>query len=72
MWSTLFRFGIPPFLYLGFNTSVVKVCQYHECMVLGISPDTFWSALGSSVVVLNLYVIQKWNELSTFMLISRS
>jgi hypothetical protein len=45
MWSTLFRFGIPPFLYLGFNTSVVKVCQYHECMVLGISPAQTRSGL---------------------------
>ena len=25
MWSTLFRFGIPPFFYLGPNTPVVKM-----------------------------------------------
>ena len=72
MRSTLFRFGIPPFFYLGSNTPVVKICQYEKCMVLGISPDTFWSALGSSVVILYLYVIQKRNKLSTFMFISRS
>ena len=32
-------------------------------MVLRISPDTFWSALRSSVFILYLYVIQKRNEL---------
>jgi len=31
-------------------------------MVLGIiGPDMFWSALGSSIVIPNLHVIQKWN-----------
>ena len=32
-----------------------------------ISSDTFfWSALGSSIVIPNLYVIQKWNQLSNY------
>jgi hypothetical protein len=53
MWSTLFPFGIPPFFYLSSNMSVVKIYQYHECIVLSISSlDMFWSALGSSIVIL--------------------
>ena len=30
MWSTLFRFGIPPFFYLGPNTPVVKDMSVRE------------------------------------------
>ena len=72
MRSTLFRFGIPPFFYLGSNTPVVKICQVLEMYGTWYQPR---HVLVCSWVVrcYSLFVCHSEAEsLSTFMFISRS